>query len=105
MNCSRVLQDRVFSCRPPPHLRKPTPLPAAPADLLTRLAPSQLYRLAASRCLTTIPPRSTERLTLAADLIAPCVQTRRRGAPAALRLLMERASEADAWKLALLQPG
>ena len=34
-----------------------------------------------------------------------CAQTRRRGAPAPLRLLMERASEADVWKLALLQPG
>ena len=33
------------------------------------------------------------------------MQTRRRGAPAPLRLLMERASEADVWKLALLQPG
>ena len=102
---STRLQETVFSCRLPPHLRKPTPLPAAPADLPTRLAPSRLYRPAASRCLTTIPPRSTERLTWATDLIGPCMQTRRRGAPAPLRRLMERASEADVWKLALLQPG
>jgi hypothetical protein len=46
-----------------------------------------------------------ERLTSATDLIGPCVQTRRRGGTAPLRRLMERTSEADVWKLALLQPG
>ena len=81
MNFPRVLQDAVLWRRPPSHLRKPTPLPAAPADLPTRPAPSQLCRPAVSRCLTTIPPRSTERLTWATDLIGPCVQTRRRGLP------------------------
>ena len=86
MKFPRVLRDALLWRRPPSHLRKPTPLQAAPADLPTRLAPSRLYKPAASRCLTTIPPRSTERLTWATDLIGPCVQMRRCGASAPLRL-------------------
>src|SRR5512132_1384631 len=72
MNFTRLLQEPAPRRRPPSHLRKSTRSPAAPVDLPTPPVPSPWSRHAACRCLTSIPPRSTERLTWATDPVGPC---------------------------------
>src|SRR5512132_2165028 len=102
MNFTRLLQELESRRRPPSHLRKSTRSPAAPADLPTPPAPSQWSKHAACRCLTSIPQRSTGRLTWATNPIRPCST----GAevPDAPRRATVRASRADVrGKIALLQ--